>query len=415
MSKPEGRSAAQLSAAAYAGMFVFGIVMALLGAVLPSLSERLRITASDVGDLFLLMNGAMLAASLILGLIMDRFGMKLPLAAGGLLVAATLFIVAGAASFRSLAPALLLLGIGGAALNGASNTLVADLHSDERRKGAALNRLGVFFGFGALFLPFVIGALLARTSLGAILSATAGMCVAAAIFTMALRFPPPKQRHALPLAAMPCLLRSPLILSFALLLFLESGVEFTLGGFISIYFAREMAVSSVSVVAWILAAYWAAIMLARAVLGRLAVRVKPFRTLGFCALGACAGAVLAALAPGTIAAAAGILLCGWSLAGVYPTALGIVGARFQAHSGTVFGTLFAIALGGGMLFPWLAGRVGSAIGLRWVFAMTAAAFLGIAALSRAAAVLDPGGAMPAYPASASAARKQGRRRPPRAK
>ena len=59
-------------------MFVFGIVMALLGAILPSLAGRLQFETADIGTLFLVMNGAMLASSLALGLAMDRFGMKPP-------------------------------------------------------------------------------------------------------------------------------------------------------------------------------------------------------------------------------------------------------------------------------------------------------------------------------------------------
>lgn len=377
-----------LSISAYAGMFVFGIVMALLGATLPSLSSRLHFETADIGTLFLVMNGGMLASSLVLGLIMDRFGMKLPLAAGAVLVAATLFMIAGAHSFTALLPAVLLLGMGGAALNGGTNTLIADLHSDAVRKSAALNRLGIFFGFGALFLPFTIGALLASLSLEAILATTAGLCAASAVFTAMLRFPAPKQRNTLPLAEIPGFLRSPLVLSFAFLLFLESGAEFILGGFISMYLARDMAVASVSVVSWILAAYWAAIMLSRAVLSRISLAMNPYTTLFFCAAGAGLTAFLSAIAPGPYLAAIAIALCGCSLAGVYPSALGIVGARFQSHSGTVFGILFAVALAGGMLLPWVAGQLGSTIGLRYVFAMVAVAFAGIAILSRVASRLD---------------------------
>jgi fucose permease len=377
-----------LSVAAYAGMFVFGIVMALLGAILPSLSSRLHFEMADIGTLFLVMNAGMLASSLVLGLIMDRFGMKLPLAAGAVLVASTLFLIASAHSFTALLPPVLLLGIGGASLNGGTNTLVADLHSDAVRKSAALNRLGVFFGFGALFLPFVIGALLASLSLEAILAATAGLCAAAAIFTATLRFPAPKQRNALPLAEIPGFLRSPLVLSFGFLLFLESGSEFTLGGFISMYLARDMAIASVAAVSWILAGYWASIMISRAVLSRVSLGMNPYRTLLYCAGGAGAGALLAAIAPGPGFAAFAILLCGCSLAGVYPSALGIVGARFQSHSGTVFGILFAVALAGGMLLPWVAGQVGGTVGLRWVFGIIAAAFVGIVILSRVGSRVD---------------------------
>ena len=66
---------------------------------------------------------------------------------------------------RQLLLAVALLGLGGSALNGASNALVADLHEDPAAKSAALNRVGLFFGFGALFIPFAIGLLLRAAGL----------------------------------------------------------------------------------------------------------------------------------------------------------------------------------------------------------------------------------------------------------
>jgi fucose permease len=372
-------------------MFVFGVAMALIGATLPALAARLEVRVADIGTLFLTMSAAMLAASLVLGLAMDRFGMKPPLALGSLLVAAAMIVVARASALADLRTAVLLLGVGGGALNGSTNTLVADLHDDPRRKSAALNRLGVFFGFGALLLPFSMGALLARLSVGTLLLAAAGLCAAAGVFAAALGFPAPKQRHALPVAEMPRFLRSPLVLALAFLLFFESGVEFTMAGFISTYLTHDLAVGSVAVASWILAGYWMSVMASRTLLSRLALGAEPYRILLYCSVGACAGALLAGLAPSQGVAAAAIVLCGFALAGIYPTTLGIAGARFQSHSGTVFGILFAVALAGGMVVPWLAGQIGGAAGLRWVFGMMAAAFAVILALSRTAAHFERAG------------------------
>lgn len=371
-----------LSLAAYSGMFVFGIVMALLGAILPALAEQLRFAVSDIGTLFLIMNFAMLVCSLLLGLAMDRFGMKPPLGLGPLLVAAALVVIVRAQTFSDLFPAVALLGIGGGAVNGAANTLVADLHEDPLKKNAALNLVGVFFGLGALFLPFAIGALLARFSLATLLEAAALLCAAAGVYSLALRYPPPKQAQRLPVAEMPRFLRSPLVLIFAALLFFESGVEFTLGGFISTYFTRDMAVSSVSIASWILAGYWAAIIVSRILLSRIALGADPFRILLFSSIGACLGALVAAVAPGVAIATFGIWLTGWSLAGIYPAVLGIAGARFESHSGTVFGILFAIALLGGMIVPWVSGQIGATAGLRSVFVLVSGSFASIAALGR---------------------------------
>ncbi len=145
-----------LDAIAWAGMFAFGIVMALLGATLPVLTGRLSLGLGDIGTLFLAMNAAMLAASLLVGPVMDRFGMKGPLTFGAAVVAGALVTIAAASRWGQLLPAVVCLGFGGGVLNAGTNTLVADVHDDPETKASALNLLGVFFGFGALFLPFTI-------------------------------------------------------------------------------------------------------------------------------------------------------------------------------------------------------------------------------------------------------------------
>jgi MFS transporter, FHS family, glucose/mannose:H+ symporter len=371
-------------------MFVFGIVMALLGAVLPTMMGRLHLKTSDIGTLFLAMNAAMLVSSLVFGMVMDQFGMKSPLVLGPLLVAVALGIVIRTTALSVLLFAVMLLGIGGGALNGATNTLIADLHEDPRRKGAALNRLGIFFGFGALLLPFALGVLLRWLAVTQLLMGGAALCTVVGIFALLLQFPAPKQRQALHISGMALFLRSPLVIAFACLLFFESGVEFTLGGFISTYLVQDMRVASVSVASWILAAYWASIMVSRGVLSRIALGADPYKILIYCSLGACTGAILSALAPTITIAAIGVVMSGCSLAGIYPAALSVAGSRFGSHSGTVFGILLAVALAGGMALPWVAGQIGGACSLRWVFGMVAASFVAVLLFSRVAAHFDAG-------------------------
>ena len=50
--------------------------------------------------------------------------------------------------------------------------------------------------------------------------------------------------------------------------------------------------------------------LSRMVMSRLALGAEPYQTLFFCSLGACAGALLAAVAPSPGVAAFAIALCG---------------------------------------------------------------------------------------------------------
>jgi fucose permease len=327
------------------------------------------------------MNASMLAGSLVVGLAMDRFGMKPALAIGAWLVAAGVALVAFAADLGDLLPAVALLGLGGAALNAGTNTLVADLHDDPKRKASALNRLGVFFGFGALFLPFMIGALTARFGLPALLLAAAVLCLVTGFTAAALRFPPAKQAHGVPLREMSRFLRVPFVLVAGALLFLQSGNEFVLGGYLATFLTREHAVS-IEAASYMLAAYWASLMVARGVVSRMLLSHDADRMLVGSAIAAAAGALLIAFSPSARVAVLGIVTTAAALASIFPIMLGKAGTRFPEHSGTVFGVLFTMALTGGMTMPWLASRLAQAAGLRWVFVLVAGAFVVIATLGR---------------------------------
>lgn len=372
---------AALGAVAAAAMFVFGIVVALLGAVMPILGERLSIGLGEVGTLFLAMNGAMLAASVLVGPSMDRFGLKGPLALGILLAGGSLAAVAAVSGFGTLLAAVAVLGFGGGIINAGANTLVADLHDDPQEKAAALNLLGVFYGIGALLLPFGVGMLVARVGLAALLLAAAALCVATGIAALALRFPAPKQAQGWPIARAGRFLGQPFVLALAFLLFFESGNEFVLGGYFATFLTQALATPAASA-SYPLTAYWAAILVARLALSRgLPARVGAHTAVTAGALLALAGALVVAAAPSLPVATVGIVLTGLALAGIFPTVLGIAGARFPDHSGTVFGILFTVALTGGMTMPWLAGNLAAWAGLRPVFVLVGANFAAVAVLS----------------------------------
>lgn len=353
----------RLTAAADAAMFVFGIVMALLGAVLPTLSQHIHFDLARTGNLFLAMNCAMLASQLLLGPLMDSFGEKLPLIAGPLLVALALWVIAGADSYRLLAGSLAVLGFGGGALNSAANTLVAHLHTEPRRKNAALNLLGVFFGFGAVQLPLTIGGLIETRGLTAILYFAAFLSLAPAAISALLRFPVPRHEGRVPLGEVGRQLQNPVVLGFAFLLFCELGNEFILGGYVASFLTRIIGVSIVEA-AFLLALYWATIMLARLLLSRILMRIRGGTVVRFSALCAVLGVGLLAQAQSDIAAIPALVLTGLGVASIVPTTLGLAGARFAQYSGTVFGILLGIGLLGGMTMPWALGHIAAAYGFR---------------------------------------------------
>jgi MFS transporter, FHS family, glucose/mannose:H+ symporter len=372
-----------LSAAAYSGMFGFGVVMALLGAILPLISKRLGFDLAHAGTLFLVMNGAMLVTTVSLGPLLDRFGLRPTFLIAPLFVAAALGLIAGTGGYAGLVAAVILLGIGGGALNQATNTLVADLHEDARRKSAALNLLGVFFGFGALFVPFTIGVLLNSLGLAIILTAAGALVLLTPVMSAVLRFPPPRQSAGVGVSQVGRLAAKHLVMALACLLFFESGNEFILGGYITTHLMTSLGVS-IGSASYMLAAYWTAIMLMRIVLSGILRRVGPETLMIVSALGVGASTALLILSPSPAVAAIAVFLIGASIAAIFPTTLGVAGAHYPEHSGTVFGILIGVGLVGGMTMPWLAGQIGQRYGVRWGLALVVVNACAIACLWLAA-------------------------------
>ncbi|MBS1875525.1 MAG: MFS transporter [Acidobacteria bacterium] len=372
-----------LNIAAYSGMFGYGVAMALLGAILPILSARLRLDLADAGNLFLAMNGAMLAATLALGPLLDRFGARPALVVAPLLVAASLALIALApGGYTGLAVAAMLLGAGGGALNQSANTLVAGLHRDLSRKSAALNLLGVFYGVGALFIPLSIGALLDVLGLGRILGCAIVLILVPAVLGAALRFPPPAGPEDAPSARMSFLATQPLVIILALLLLFQSGNEFILGGFITTRLTRELH-ASIEQSSYLLAGYWGAIMIMRVILSRILLKVSGHALVTASGLGVAAFAAALILAPSLAVAGAAVIGVGASISAVFPTTLALAGSRYPRNSGTVFGILIAISLVGGMTMPWIAGRLSAAHGAGAGLALVVVGALAISGLQLA--------------------------------
>jgi MFS transporter, FHS family, glucose/mannose:H+ symporter len=381
-------------------MFLFGIAAALLGATLPLLSERLELGLGRVGTLFLLMNACMLTSSYGLGALQDRFGMKPPLVAGPLVVGAALLLVASAESYGGLLLAVALLGTGGAALNGASNALVADLFADPAAKSAALNRVGLFFGFGALLIPFAIGLLLRVVGLRGILVAGAALCLLVAVANVLPAYPPAKQKGSLSPAAAARFARDPFVLALGFLLFFQSGSEFIVGGYATTFLTREIGMG-VGAASYALAAFWATLMLTRAWLGSGRAPLGGGHLVMASAGASAAVMALLVTASRPPVAVAMVVAMGATAAGIFPAVLGEAGSRFPAHTGTVFGLLFTMALAGGMTLPWITGQAAAAWGLRPALGLVVLQFLAVSLLQWLVAPRPP--ADPSAPGTAGSA------------
>jgi MFS transporter, FHS family, glucose/mannose:H+ symporter len=353
-------------------LLTFGIVLTTLGSVLPSVMERFGIDKASAGALILLMTFGILAGALIFGPIVDRRGYKAIVLGAIVLIIIGLEGVAFAASVGWLRVAVFLIGFGGGIINGGANALVSDISGEDR--GPRLNFLGVFFGVGAMGVPFVLAVLSGLFSHRALMASVGALVVAPLGVIAATTFPSPKQAQGFPIAAAGRLLRDPLMLLMGVMLFLESGIEITVGGWTSTFMDEVLAVAERTAL-MLLSLYWTGMMIARLAIGTVLSGVPPFRILYTCLTIALAGAALLLTTQSVAVAAVAVFLLGVGFAAMFPTVLGFIGARYAELSGTAFSAAIAMALTGGMILPYVTGVLGERFGMRGSFLIVPGALI----------------------------------------
>ena len=357
----------RLQISIYAGAFVFGIVMSSLGALLPALTLAHGLDKAAAGTLFFGMNLAMLGGSLVFGPICDRFGFRLLLLASTLCIGGAFMLLSVAGGFSGALSALSLLGLGGGGLNGGTNALLNDI--SPHRRQSALNLLGIFFGCGALFTPLSIGSLLGVLGLRAILVSLGVFSVAPLALFALSHFPEAKHQSGFDVGELRRVFRSPLLYLFGLLLFFQSGNEFSVGGWVSTLLQDQHGLEP-RAAAYSLAGYWGAVMIGRLAASRIGSRAAPSLMVAGGALLAMVASAGLILSGSGIVAACWVFLTGLGFSVIFPTTLAQAGKEFAAYSGTAFSVIFVMALSGGMTAPWLVGRIAQGWGVAAGFWVT---------------------------------------------
>jgi fucose permease len=148
--------------AAILAIFVYGMIAAMLGTILPDLSSRFKLTPKQNGTIAFCQALGLIIASVAVGPLIDNQGKKIGMLLGLSLITIALALLPRANGFSSTATYLFLLGIGGGIIVTAANLLASDVTPEHR--GTTLNLLNLFFGLGGLATPFISANLLSRNS-----------------------------------------------------------------------------------------------------------------------------------------------------------------------------------------------------------------------------------------------------------
>lgn len=332
--------------AASLAMLLFGIVLISLGSVLPQLRELFNLTDLSTGSLLSILPFGLLIGSLVFGPLVDRYGYKIVLLTCSLLVFAGLEGIALTGQIWVLRISIFLIGFGGGAINGGANALAADTAKGDR--GARLSLLGVFFGIGALGVPFILGLLVHVLSYDKILFWIGIFVLLPVIFYMLIDFPPPKNPQGFPLKDATKLLKDPWIILTGFILFIQSGMEGLANNWSTTYLQENKDLLNQHAL-FSLTCLVAGMTFMRLVLGWSLHHIRSGLVLLVSVGLSISGSLIILLTDTQLATYAGMAILGAGLSACFPVIMGQVAGKYSQLSGTALSMVLVLALLGNMI------------------------------------------------------------------
>lgn len=333
----------------FLGLFCVGVYATSFGPALPFLAERYGVSLDRAGLLITALFAGSIAASGAITVYLHRFEPRLLASIGLVIIAVGAMGLAATSSWVTALVSVSILGAGDGLLVAAAHSAIAAT-SDDVPHG--LNRLNLWFAVGAVLGPIWAGAILASRGETAIVYAGVGVIslAVAVLLGKAPRTPPRAYHHEV--TGRP---GSYTLWVMGAVLFLYVGAEIGLGSWVSSY-SREAFGAGVMSGALVTAGYWGALAAGRVISGSLFARgVSPLTVL----IGSIAGALLTssalALADGSLAGGvAAAFGTGLFFGPIWPAAITIAS---QGSASGAPAAMVTIGNAGGILFPWVQGRV----------------------------------------------------------
>ncbi|HVR26826.1 MAG TPA: MFS transporter [Candidatus Polarisedimenticolia bacterium] len=325
--------------AAIVAIFIYGMIAAMLGTILPDLSDRFHLSPSQNGTIAFAQALGLILASLAVGPLLDNEGKKIGLILGLALISIALFALPRSPGFRSIMLLLFLLGVGGGILVTGANALVSDV--SESHRATALNLVNLFFGLGALATPFIAANLFGRNwvRLCCTIASLTVVTLAIQAFT---KMPGPTGMGRFVLADAAPVLGRPLLFLIGLFLFLYITCEVGIWNWLPRHLIAQGIPESRALNILSLG-FALGLLIGRAGVLPVLTRV-PAITVTL--VGSVAMAVTTFLMLRTKRAGVALVLvflAGISMAPVFPTTLAVVGDAFPRMTGTAIG--FVITCG----------------------------------------------------------------------
>ena len=348
------------TALAHVDFVLSGVVMTLLGPLLPLLSGRWALNDTQAGYLFTAQYIASIGGMLLSTVMLARRGYRITMITGLVLMAVGIALLAQASrtlGFTSIG----IFGVGFGLTTPTVNLFVA--HSHPTRSASALNLVNSSWGVGAMAAPLLI-AIAERFHRvpGFLFGLAVALATLAVVLTRVLFAVDGIARKVEGGAAAPkSRPRLFWLLIVPVMFFIYVGTENAVGGWVAAY-ARRIETDSQTFWTVVPAFFWGALLLGRALAPLILRRIRETR-LAAAGVGLGAAGVVVLLAAKTPAwVACGATVAGMGLSSVYPIKISLLPRWFGGLADRMGGVVFSLGNLGGATLPWVVGLVSTRSG-----------------------------------------------------
>lgn len=328
-----------LIVSAILAIFIYGMIAAMLGTILPELSDRFHLSPRQNGTIAFAQALGLIIASVGVGPLLDNEGKKLGLILGLAFISIALFSLPRAPGFRAILLAMFLLGVGGGIVVTGANALVSDV--SQAHRAIALNLVNLFFGLGGLATPFIAANLFARNWLR-LCYTIASLTVVTLAIEAATKMPAPAGAERFVLAQAAPALARPLLFLLGLFLFLYVSCEVGIWNWLPRHLIAQGIPESRALNILSLG-FALGLLIGRVGISPILIRVPAITVMLAASAAMAVTTFLMLRTNGPAAAAVLVFLAGLAMAPVFPTTLAVVGDTFPRMTSTAIG--FVITCG----------------------------------------------------------------------
>jgi fucose permease len=325
--------------AAIVAIFIYGMIAAMLGTILPDLSDRFHLSPRQNGTIALGQALGLMIASLGVGPLLDNEGKRFGLILGLAFISIALFALPRSLGFRSIIVLLFLLGVGGGIVVTGANALISDV--GQAHRATALNLVNLFFGLGGLATPFIAANLFGRNWVR-LCYTIASLTVVTLVIQAFTKMPAPTGAGRFVFADVAPVLGRPLLFLLGLFLFLYVGCEVGIWNWLPRHLVAQGIPESHALNILSLG-FALGLLIGRVGVSPVLIRVPAVTVTLFASVAMAVTTFLMLRTTRPMAALVLVFLAGLSMAPVFPTTLAIVGDTFPRMTGSAIG--FVITCG----------------------------------------------------------------------